>query len=212
MIPMMQEYRVTSPFGPRTSPITGRSEFHTGIDLVKPAYANIQTFIAGTVVYAGMGKKGTGVGGFGNTVIIKDKNNYLQLYAHLTDCCVTVGQYVERGQVIGRQGNTGKSAGQHLHFEVRKNGPSFGFGNHIHPVKYVDDFYKSNCPQPIQKSVDKPVDKVSIKVNGKLLPVQGFLKGGVSTLPVRAVAEAVGVTPVYNAATQQVTVNGRDLT
>ncbi|MGG4452349.1 peptidoglycan DD-metalloendopeptidase family protein [Brevibacillus porteri] len=212
MIPMMKEYRVTSPYGPRKSPINGNQEFHTGIDLVKPAYANIQAFIAGTVVYANMGQAGTGVGGFGNTVIIKDKDNYLHMYAHLKDYGVSVGQFVDRGQVIGRQGNTGKSTGQHLHFEVRKNGPSFGFGNHIHPVKYVDDFYAKECPQPEKKPVDKPMDKVSIEINGKLIPGQGYLKDGVSTLPVRAVAEAVGVTPGWCPDNKVVTVNGKQLT
>ncbi|ASJ54850.1 hypothetical protein BP422_15520 [Brevibacillus formosus] len=207
MIPLMKEYRVTSPYGPRKSPITKRDEFHTGIDLVKPAYANIQAFVAGTVVYAYMGQTGTGVGGFGNTVIIKDKDNYLHMYAHLTDYCVSVGQFVAQGQVIGRQGNTGKSAGQHLHFEVRKNGPSFGFGNHVHPVKYVDDFYAKECTQPEKK----PVDKVSIEINGKLLPDQGYLKSDVSILPVRAVAEAVGVTPGWCQDNKAVTVNDKQL-
>ncbi|MDC0763482.1 peptidoglycan DD-metalloendopeptidase family protein [Brevibacillus sp. AG] len=212
MIPMMKEYRVTSPYGPRKSPITERQEFHTGIDLVKPAYANIQAFIAGTVVYANMGKAGTGVGGFGNTVIIKDKDNYLHMYAHLTDYCVSVGQFVDRGQVIGRQGNTGKSAGQHLHYEVRKNGPSFGFGNHVHPVKYVDDFYAKECPQPEKNPVDKPVVKVSVEINGKVLPEHGYLNNGVSSLPVRAVSEAVGVTPGWCPDNKAVTVNGKQLT
>ncbi|WP_429845445.1 M23 family metallopeptidase [Brevibacillus sp. FIR094] len=154
--------------------------------------ANIQAFIAGTVVYANIGQAGTGVGGFGNTVIIQDKDNYLHMYAHLTDSCVSFGQFVDCGQVIGRQGNTGKSTGQHLHYEVRKNGPSFGFGNHVHPVKYVDDFYARECPQPEKKAVDKPVDKASIEINGLVLPVHGYLNNGVSTLPVREVAEAAG--------------------
>ncbi|NRS50952.1 peptidoglycan DD-metalloendopeptidase family protein [Brevibacillus sp. HB2.2] len=208
MILMMKEYRVTSPYGPRMSPLNRKQEFHTGIDLVKPAYAKIQAFVAGTVVYANMGQAGTGVGGFGNTVIIKDKDNHLHLYAHLSDYCVSVGQFVVQGQVIGRQGNTGKSSGQHLHYEVRKNGSSFGFGNHMHPVKYVDDFYARECPQPEKK----PVDKVSIEINGKLLSDQGYLKDGISTLPVRAVSEAAGVTPEWCPTTQQVKVAGHDLT
>ncbi|WP_188068590.1 peptidoglycan DD-metalloendopeptidase family protein [Brevibacillus brevis] len=208
MILMMKEYRVTSPYGPRMSPLNRKQEFHTGIDLVKPVYASIQAFIAGTVVYANMGQAGTGIGGFGNIVIIKDKENHLHLYAHLTDYCVSVGQFVAQGQVIGRQGNTGKSAGQHLHYEVRKNGPSFGFGNHIHPVKYVDDFYARECPQPDNKSVDK----VSIDINGEMLPVHGYLNSGVSTLPVRAVAEAAGGKVEWIGATQDVRVNGKQLT
>ncbi|MFI8715450.1 copper amine oxidase N-terminal domain-containing protein, partial [Brevibacillus brevis] len=84
--------------------------------------------------------------------------------------------------------------------------------NHVHPVKYVDDFYVNECPQPEVKPVDKPVDKVSVEVNGNLLPVQGYLDNGVSTLPVRAVAEAVGGKVEWIGATQDVQVNGKELT
>ncbi|TQR29377.1 glucosaminidase domain-containing protein [Brevibacillus brevis] len=66
----------------------------------------------------------------------------------------------------------------------------------------------ADSPQPTQK----PMDKVSIEINGKLLPVQGYLKDGVSTLPVRAVAEAVGVVPGWCPESKAVTVNGKQLT
>jgi len=73
-------------------------------------------------------------------------------------------------------------------------------------AKFKDDVHKllTSNPQP----TPKPVDKVSIEVNGKLLPVQGFLKDGVSRLPVRAVAEAAGVVPGWCDTNKQVTVNG----
>lgn len=171
MIPLMQEYRLTSPYGPRKSPITGCEEFHTGVDLVKPANADIAAFIPGTVVHAKMGQIGTGVGGFGLTVIIQDKYDHLQMYAHLSDICVTVGQKIKAGQVIGKQGRTGKSTGQHLHFEVRKNGKSFGFGTHVHPVKYVDDYFAKE-EKVVQKPVDKSVDKQAAE---KVIAVLGAL-------------------------------------
>ncbi|MED1803008.1 glucosaminidase domain-containing protein [Brevibacillus porteri] len=85
-------------------------------------------------------------------------------------------------------------------------------------VKNFCDFigvpYKSPAenPQPDKKPVDKPVDKVSIEVNGKALPVQGYLNNGVSTLPVRAVSEAAGVTPGWCPDNKAVTVNGKQLT
>lgn len=85
-------------------------------------------------------------------------------------------------------------------------------------VKYFCDFigvpYKSPASnsQPEKKPVDKPVDKVSVEVNGTLLPVQGYLKDGVSTLPVRAVSEATGVTLGWCPDTKVVTVNGKQLT
>ncbi|MFC8686300.1 N-acetylmuramoyl-L-alanine amidase [Brevibacillus porteri] len=112
------------------------------------------------------------------------------------------------------------------HFDVTgKNCPAYFVGND-YALKYtglnasqawakfkddVDRILKGN-PQPEKKSVDKPVDKVSIEINGKLLSVQGYLKDGVSTIPVRAVAEAVGVTPEWCPDNKAVTVNGKQLT
>jgi murein DD-endopeptidase MepM/ murein hydrolase activator NlpD len=162
MIDLMKEYRISSPYGKRISPITGKKEFHTGIDLVKPPYSPIKAFIEGTVIHARMGQANTGVGGFGNTVIIKDKYNHVQMYAHLTDYCVKVGDFVKVGQVIGRQGDTGKSAGQHLHFEVRtKPSPSFGFGYHTDPVAYVDWYYQQEEKLRPQQPAKKPVQQAS---------------------------------------------------
>ncbi|USG65146.1 M23 family metallopeptidase [Brevibacillus ruminantium] len=183
MIALMQEYRVTSPYGPRRSPITGGNEFHTGIDLVKAPNSEIKAFIPGTVMHAKMGQTGTGVGGFGITVIIQDKYNHLQLYAHLSEACVTVGQKVAEGQVIGKQGSTGKSTGQHLHFEVRENGKSFGYGNHIHPVKYVDDYYEKE-----RKTVDNVKQCVDKDAAEKVIAVLGALWTASSDKQVQAAA------------------------
>lgn len=77
--------------------------------------------------------------------------------------------------------------------------------------KFKDDVQLALVPQNPQK-VAKPVDKVLVEVNGKQLVVAGYLRDGVSWLPIRAVAEAVGVAPVYDVATKQVTVNSHNLT
>gem|GEM_PF-6736998 len=194
---MMKEYRVTSPFGPRKSPITGRSEFHTGIDLVKPPYSEIVALVPGKVVHAKEGISGTGVGGFGITVIIQDKYDHFHIYAHLSSCCVKVGQAVQSRQVVGKQGNTGKSAGQHLHYEVRKNGLSFGFGKHVDPVKYLDDYFAKEKNLAVEKASSPPPKPVTpktcaIQFNGSSLTVRAFLEGGKSYIPVRAFAEELG--------------------
>src|SRR5690625_1221634 len=143
-------YRKTSLYGWRINPITGKKmEFHAGIDLVKSHKAAIAAFTPGTVVYAGFGNSGTGLGGYGNVVLIKDKNGRGQLYAHLDSVAVKTGQTVSKGQTIGRQGATGQVTGSHLHFEVRKKtSPSYGWTSDkatstIDPTKYLKDFNKS---------------------------------------------------------------------
>src|SRR5690625_3237747 len=128
---VFKDYRQTSSYGYRTHPITGkRGSFHAGIDLVKlkgGVNAPIEAFTAGTVVYADLGKSGSGLGGYGNVVLIKDKNNYGQLYAHLHSVNVRNGQKVKKGQVIGRQGETGYVTGANFHYEVRiKQNQSYG--------------------------------------------------------------------------------------
>lgn len=134
-------YRVTSGYGPRQSPISGKQEFHTGIDLVLSHQAPIASFTSGTVVHAQMGLTGSGFGGFGHVVAIQDEYGCLHMYAHLDQIKVGAGQRVRVGEVVGTQGNTGKSTGSHLHYEVRRQTkPSFGYGSHTDPVVYLEDY------------------------------------------------------------------------
>lgn len=155
-------YRVSSPFGWRLHPITRAKEFHTGIDLVlKPSNAPIKAFTDGEVLYAGFGHKGTGLGGYGNVVLIKDKNNRGQLYAHLSKVLVSKGQKIKKGQVIGNQGSTGQSTGPHLHYEVRKKAEGkvpYGWiadraNNCLNPTEYLENF------EP-KKSISQMADEV----------------------------------------------------
>ena len=101
-------YRVTSNYGWRIHPIHNTKKFHAGIDLVKSHNAIIKAFMGGTVLYAGNGVSGTGVGGFGNVVVIKDKNGRAHVYAHLNSVLVKKGQSVSKGSNIGRQGAKGQ--------------------------------------------------------------------------------------------------------
>lgn len=141
-------YRITSPFGWRSSPFGGYREFHTGIDLVKAHKSPIYAFTEGEVVYAGLGHTGTGLGGYGRVVFIKDKNGRGQLYAHLDATAVRTGDKVTKGQTIGYQGNTGRSTGSHLHYEVRKAiSPSYGWiadrpNNCLEPIAYLESYYQ----------------------------------------------------------------------
>ncbi|MGC5326416.1 peptidoglycan DD-metalloendopeptidase family protein [Brevibacillus sp. SYSU BS000544] len=230
MIPMMKEYRVSSLFGRRTSPITGKQEFHTGIDLVKAPFSPIKAFVSGTVVHAKVGQRGTGVGGFGVIVIIKDKFDHLHLYAHLTDSCVSLGEQVQAGQVIGRQGSTGQSTGQHLHYEVRKYGQNFGFGNHIDPVKYLDEYeireQKSHSQvqdqaqaqtqtQEKERAADRPdLNTCNVELNGKRLNIKGVIDNGKSLIPVRSFAKEINKESLveFCAATKKILLINKALT
>jgi murein DD-endopeptidase MepM/ murein hydrolase activator NlpD len=147
-------YRISSPFGWRTNPFgTSAREYHKGIDLVKPHDSAIQAFVAGRVLHAQMGAIGSGFGNFGNVVAILDNIGALHVYAHLNSCMVKVGQQVDRGQVIGRQGSTGKSTGSHLHYEIRKkHTPSFGWSadsNSVYnPNEYLNNYYELKEVKP----------------------------------------------------------------
>lgn len=133
-------YRVTSHYGNRPDPFgSGRTVWHTGIDLVKSHKAPIYAFVGGTVTHAKMGQTGTGLGGFGIVVVIVDKYGAAHLYAHLDSVSVSVGGAVKEGQEVGKQGNTGQSTGSHLHYEVRsKSTPSYGYQTDTDPGAYLD--------------------------------------------------------------------------
>jgi murein DD-endopeptidase MepM/ murein hydrolase activator NlpD len=135
-------YRITSPYGERIHPIKKEKIFHRGIDLVIGHRKPILSFTDGEVIFAKEGRTGSGFGNYGNVVAVRDSNGALHCYAHLHDIGVNVGNLVKRGDPIGTEGNTGQSAGSHLHYEVRlKDSPSFGFGTHTDPTEYLTKFY-----------------------------------------------------------------------
>lgn len=112
---------ITSRFGAR-----GR-EHHTGLDIASSVGTTICSAAEGTVVFSG--NIGTG---YGNFIKISHGNGIETLYAHCNTLYVTQGQYVSVGQAIGTIGNTGRSTGSHLHFEVRINGTPTNPQNYIY--------------------------------------------------------------------------------
>ncbi|MEV7473581.1 M23 family metallopeptidase [Pseudarthrobacter oxydans] len=109
---------ISSPFGFRTSPITGGSgELHTGLDLVASCQTAVFSAGSGTVVEAGWSQNGGG-----NRIVVDHGNGMKSTYNHLSSIEVPVGAVVGKGQRLGGAGTTGNSTGCHLHFEIVRNG------------------------------------------------------------------------------------------
>jgi murein DD-endopeptidase MepM/ murein hydrolase activator NlpD len=89
---------------------------HQGIDISSPLGTPIKASNAGTIQYSNNGIKG-----YGNLIILRHSEEYVTLYAHNQVNLVEEGTWVEKGQIIGKVGQTGKASGPHLHFEIRKN-------------------------------------------------------------------------------------------
>jgi len=108
--------RITSKFGWRRDPFSGRREFHTGIDISAPSGVPIRASRSGRVIYAGWRT------GYGLLVIVDHGDGWETWYGHCSRINVRVGQYVAQGEIVGRVGSTGRTTGSHLHFEIRNNG------------------------------------------------------------------------------------------
>ena len=118
--------RFSSGFGSRRDPKNGRRAHHAGVDYAGPRGTPILATASGKVVKAGRMR------GYGNVIKIRHAFGYETVYAHLHRIRVKVGDAVERGDRIGDMGNTGRSTGTHLHYEVRINGKA------VNPAKYIE--------------------------------------------------------------------------
>lgn len=118
--------RFTSPFGERVHPVYGDTRFHYGVDLAGPSGTPIVATRAGKVVTATFSSSA------GYYVTIDHQDGYSSKYLHMTHYIVSVGQYVEAGQVIGYMGSTGVSTGSHLHFSILLN------GTNVNPAYYIN--------------------------------------------------------------------------
>ena len=118
---------ISSRFGYRVSPFTGRRELHRGLDIVNRAGTPIVVTADGQVVFAGY------KGGYGKMVIVDHGVGKVTKYGHLSKIDVQNGDSVIRGQELGRLGSTGRSTGPHLHYEVVLNGKV------VNPVDYLLD-------------------------------------------------------------------------
>jgi len=120
--PLRARYYVSSNFGWRRSPFTGKRTFHNGVDMASPAWTPVYAALAGTVTAAGFHSV------YGNYVIVTHHSGYRTLYGHMVGIKARKGQSVDTRTVLGWVGNTGLSTGPHLHFSV------FKYGSAVNPV------------------------------------------------------------------------------
>ena len=108
---------------------------HKGVDICAAAGTPIYASAGGTVTKAGYNRAGAG-NGYGNSIIISHGNGYTTVYAHCLSLVVHAGQSVKQGQLIGYVGSTGRSSGNHCHFEIRRNGSYIAPQNVFNRSKY----------------------------------------------------------------------------
>jgi murein DD-endopeptidase MepM/ murein hydrolase activator NlpD len=116
---------ISSHFGNRTDPFTGRRAFHKGVDFAGRTGAAVVAVASGVVIWSGSRA------GYGELVEVSHGSGYVTRYAHNADNLAAVGDMVKRGQVIARMGDTGRATGPNLHFEVLHNGRA------VNPLTYI---------------------------------------------------------------------------
>lgn len=128
-MPVRRGY-VTSRYGYRTDPFTGRTAFHAGIDFAGPEGTDVFAVAPGIVTFAGVKS------GYGNVVEINHGDGMTTRYAHARSLAVKVGDMVTKDQLVAYMGSTGRSSGPHLHYEVMRN------GTQVDPASYISHVAK----------------------------------------------------------------------
>ncbi|HTN69806.1 MAG TPA: peptidoglycan DD-metalloendopeptidase family protein [Methylomirabilota bacterium] len=121
---------ISSSFGFRQDPIDGTTRFHDGVDIAAPTGSPVKAAASGKVIFSG------NMAGYGNMVEVDHGNGIVTRYGHNSLNLVAAGDEVQGGQAIALVGNTGRSTGSHLHFEVRKAGKA------VNPSILLGEFAK----------------------------------------------------------------------
>lgn len=111
--------KVTSPFGERVHPITGKNSFHTGIDIGAAIGVRFACAYDGTVESVGQNENA------GNYILMNHGDGLQTYYCHCSEILVEEGAVIRSGEIIGLVGETGKTTGPHLHFEIRRDGKRY---------------------------------------------------------------------------------------
>ena len=114
----LHSFQVSSFYGPRINPVTGKPGMHGGVDLAAPEGSEVYAAREGTVMDLGEDPI------LGKYIIISHENNWISLYGHLSAITTALRAELQSGSLIGRVGSTGQSTGPHLHFELKQNGQS----------------------------------------------------------------------------------------
>lgn len=131
-LPLDSGFVITSGFGVRADPMTHVPSMHEGIDFVAPMGAQVRATATGKVLRSGR------AGAYGEMIEVAHVDGFVSRYAHLSRRHVNEGDTIERGQLIGLLGNTGRSTGPHLHYEVVYQGQA------MHPTKAFAAWARSN--------------------------------------------------------------------
>jgi murein DD-endopeptidase MepM/ murein hydrolase activator NlpD len=131
---------ISSTYGNRSDPITGRREFHSGVDFVGPANSRVVALAAGVVSWSGPRSE------YGNVVEVNHGDGVVTRYAHNKQNLVNQGDKVEKGQAIAVMGATGRVTGPHVHFEVIRDGVI------VDPVDYIKSAKDASRSTPKQDS------------------------------------------------------------
>lgn len=124
--------RITSPFGNRNTGISGASTNHKGVDIGGVYYSSeVHAAKSGTVIVSQYSSS------YGNYVVVSHGSGNTTLYAHMSSRSVSVGQWVDQGDVLGITGSTGISSGPHLHFEITENGVR------VNPLQYLTGYVQA---------------------------------------------------------------------
>jgi len=121
---------VSSPFGLRKDPISGKEKFHHGVDIAAPAGTEVKAVAGGKVVSSRWVK------GYGNLVEVDHGGGLVTRYGHNAQNLVSAGEHIQAGQPLALVGNSGRSTGAHVHFEVRR------FGKPVTPESFLGDLTK----------------------------------------------------------------------
>ena len=126
--PLSDLRSITSPFGPRMDPFHKLFAMHRGVDFRAPTGEPVLASSAGVVIL----KESKSKSGFGKVLVIRHEYGITTLYGHLSEFSVDVGDRVKPGDVVGKVGNTGRSTGPHLHYEIRVG------DSHVDPIDYLE--------------------------------------------------------------------------